>query len=125
MIALVSVTNSVRAMGSSVLRSPALPSRPSRAKAPAVDYAWCGEEERRWKDGGREDRSTARMGEGMTKERAGCRCDVQRQMRAAAVDLAVSRDRRMAYSVRRLAGTAGLVRPVDRRHGSLGAPGVI
>lgn len=48
----------------------------------------------------------------MTKESAGYRCDVQRQTRAAAVDL--------ADSVRRL---AGLVRPVDRRHGSLGAPG--
>ena len=70
----------------------------------------------------REDRSTGRIREGMTKESAGYRCDVQRQVRAAAVDLAVRRDRSVADSVRRL---AGLLRPVDRRHGSLGAPGVI
>ena len=121
MIALVSVANRVRAMG-----SPELPSLGFREpRRQPVDYAWCGEEERSTKDGGREDRLAGRIREGMTKESAGCLCDVQRQMRAAAVDLAVSRDRSMADSVRRLAGTAGLVRPVDRRHGSLGAPGVI
>jgi hypothetical protein len=44
------------------------------------------------------------MGDGMTKEGAGCRGDVQRQMRAAAVDLTVQprqKDGSVADSVRR------------------------
>jgi hypothetical protein len=63
------------------------------------------------------------MGDGMTKEGAGCRGDVQRQMRAAAVDLAVQprqKDGSVADSVRRPRFPP---RPVDRRHGDLGAPG--
>lgn len=113
MIALVSVANRVRAMG-----SPELPSLGFREpRRQSVDYAWCGEEERSTKDGGREDRLAGRIREGMTKESAGCLCDVQRQMRAAAVDLAGQRGRFRAQ--------AGLVRPVDRRHGSLGGSGVI
>ena len=97
MIALVSVANRVRAMG-----SPELPSLGSRGpRRQSVDYAWCGEgEERSTKDGGREDRLAGRIREGMTKESAGCRGDVQRQMRAAAVDLAGQRGRFRAQARR-------------------------
>jgi hypothetical protein len=96
MIALVSVANRVRAMG-----SPELPSLGSRGpRRQSVDYAWCGEEERSTKDSGREDRLAGRIREGMTKESAGCRGDVQRQMRAAAVDLAGQRGRFRAQARR-------------------------
>lgn len=123
--ALVSVANRINAM---VHRRCRLGFRGPRRQA--VDYAWCGERERTWKDarslGGREDRLAGRVRDGMTKEK--CRmsrvtCRDRCELRPLIWQ--VSHSNVLSERGRFRGGCAGLVRPVDRRHGSLGGPGGI